>query len=231
MLYFILAIIGVAMILLLLTPWYIYLSNRPNHKLFTILVKGITTSIALFFAIFGYLRLEHMESNTPQISTFVHNHWLLIAIGICLLGDIVLKIHQVIGGVIFFLGHVAYIIFFLSLAEFHPASILLFTILCISGLCYFYRYLPRMEGLEIPLALYGCTISASVSLGIILPFSIGIYGILPAIAITMLLISDILLARNKIIEESILTSTFALLYYFGGQFLMAMTYYLPSILD
>ena len=229
MIFLISSIVGVGIILLLLTPCYIYLSSRPKYKILTLLVKGLTTSIAFFFALYGYLKLNSIKS-TSVPDTFFQNYWLLIAIGVCLIGDIVLRIHRVIGGIIFFVGHVAYIIFFLKLGEFHSISILIFTILCISGLCYFYRYLPRMEGLEIPLALYGCVISASVSLGVLLPLSVGIYGFIPAIAISLLFISDILLAHNKVIEESVLTRSFALLYYFGGQFLMAMTFYLPAVL-
>lgn len=225
------SLIGVGIVLLVLTPCYIHLSSRPNHKLLTIIVKGLTTGVAFFFALYGYWQLEQIEPTTQILATFRHNYWLLIAIGLCLLADIALRIHMVFGGVLFFFGHVAFIVFFLTLAKFHPASILLFTVLCISGLCYFYRYLPRMEGLEILLALYGCVISASTSLGILLPLSIGIYGIIPAISISLIFISDILWARNKMIEENILTRTFALLYYFGGQFFMAMTYYLPSILN
>ncbi|MDD5935391.1 MAG: lysoplasmalogenase [Clostridiales bacterium] len=224
-----LAILGASLVLLILTPCYSYLSRHSNHKVLTLTVKGLTTGVSLIFAINGYIRLINHTNVTPVPSQLIHNIWILIALGICFAADVMLEIYFITGGTLFFLGHGAYIVFFLSLAKFQPISILIFTVLCVAGLCYFYKYTPSLENLVIPFALYGMMISASLSIGILLPFSLGLYGYLPAVAILLLFCSDIMLARNKLVGETAVTRTLALLYYFAGQYLMAMTLYLPTI--
>lgn len=223
-----LAILGASIVLLVLTPWYSYLSKRPNHKILTLTIKGLNTGASLLFAIIGYIRLVNLEM-TSVPKNLIQNYWILVGLSICLVADLVLRIHILAGGVLFFFGHVAYIIFFLSLTPLNAVSILIFTILCVVVLCYFYRYSPMLDGLKVPVTLYGIIICASLSLGIVLPFTFGVYGCLPAIAILLLVCSDFMLARNKMVIETPLTRTLALLFYFAGQFVMAMTLYLPSI--
>ncbi len=224
------AILGASIVLLVLTPLYSYLSKRPSHKILTLTIKGLNTGTSLLFAIIGYIRLVNQEiTSVPK--NLIHNNWILIGLSIFFVADIVLRIHIATGGILFFFGHVAYMIFFLSLSSFNAISILIFTIACVVVLCYFYRYSPILDGLKVPVALYGMTICGSLSIGILLPFTFGIYGYLPAIAIILLVCSDIMLARNKMVEETALTRTLVLLYYFTGQFLMAMTLYLPSIYE
>jgi hypothetical protein len=73
------------------------------------------------------------------------------------------------------------------------------------------------------------SILATLALGLLLPYTFGLYGILPAIASLLLVVSDFCLARNKLFEETKFTRLLALSLYFGGQYMMAMTLYLANI--
>lgn len=229
MLYLCLPIIGACLVLFILTPLYEYRSRTKRKHPATILIKGLTSGVSFAFALIGYLRLRGQESLTDIPNAIIDNYWIVVGLGLCVLADMVLCIHVVTGGVLFFFGHVAYVIFFFTLATPHPVSIFIFTILCVASLCYFYKYSPQLDGLIVPVTLYGILIFASLSIGITLPFLIGRFGILPALSILLLVISDLLLARNRMVTETPVSRSLALLYYFGGQFLMAMTLYLPSV--
>ena len=189
----------------------------------------MNTGISLLFAIIGYVRLINLEvTSVPK--NLIHNSWILVGLSICIAANIVFRIHIPAGSVLFFFGHVVYIIFFLSLSSLNAISIVIFTILWVIVLCYFYQYSPILEGLKVPITLYGMLICASLSIGIVLPFTFGIYGCLPAVGILLLVCSDLMLARNKMVAQTNFSRTLVLLCYFAGQYIMAMTLYLPSVI-
>ncbi len=226
MLSIILASLGFIIVLLVLTPIYAYFStSRCNQK--AIITKGATTTICFAYALAGYLKSNDISTFTaPPIH---HAYWLLIGLGICTLADVILCLRFVIGGILFFLGHISYIIFFLTLGGFHTVTIVVFTLLCVAALCYFYRYSAVLLKYHLLFVLYGMITLANLALGLLLPYTYGFYGIIPAIASILLVVSDFFLARNKLFEETKFTKRIALSFYFGGQYLMAMTLYLANI--
>jgi hypothetical protein len=75
------------------------------------------------------------------------------------------------------------------------------------------------------------TILATLALGLLLPYSYDLYGIIPALASILLVTSDFCLARNKLFEETKFTRHLALGLYFGGQYMMAMTLFLAKLFN
>jgi uncharacterized membrane protein YhhN len=230
MLPIILAIIGAFLILFVLVPVYVTFSKQPKYKISCIAIKALTTGISFVFALIGFLtlnKLPNINGNEYQIPS---PYWALIGLGLCLIADVFLCINLVAGGVFFFLGHLAYIAFFLSLGGFHTVSIIIYTLLCVATLCYFYRYTAILKRYHLLFVLYAMTILATVTLGLLLPYTYDLYGFLPACASLLLVASDFLLARNKLLEETPLSRIVALNCYFMGQYLMAMTLYIAAFL-
>lgn len=224
------AILGLFIILLVLTPLYYYLSHHKKNIFLRVGVKGLATGISLFFALAGYIRISHLGNTADVPFTMTSKIFLLAGLSICLLADISICFNLLIGGFLFLTGHVAYLIFFLLLTHFNPLSILIFTILIVAFLCYFYRYLVTLKKLAIPIFIYGTLLFASLSIGVMLPLSIGSCGFPCAIAIALLVIGDLIYFYDHIVKETPASKTLELLYYFSGQFLMAMTLYLPTII-
>lgn len=226
MLSIILAILGFIIVLLVLTPLYAYYTTS-RYKRIAIVIKAITSSICFAYALLGYLNLN---SDSLNLSPPHRNQlWLLIGLGISILAEVILSISFIIGGGLFFLGYVSYIIFFLTLGGFHTATIVVYTLLCVAALCYFYRYSAVLKRFHLLFVLYGMVILATLALGLLLPYSFGLYGILPALASIFLIFSNFCSARNKLFNQTKFTKLLALSLYYAGQYMMAMTLYLASI--
>jgi uncharacterized membrane protein YhhN len=78
--------------------------------------------------------------------------------------------------------------------------------------------------------VYAITIDCTLSLGIVLPFSIGPYGVLPALAAILLVISDYMLAANRLSGRKAWSDLMYLSYYFTGQFFLSLSVYIPVML-
>lgn len=230
MLTIILAIIGAILILFVLTPAYLFSSTQAKYKSIGVILKGITTGISFLYALFGFLTLSQQSNNLSMKYPILYPYWLLIGLGLCVLADIMLCFRIIAGGALFFLGHLAYIIFFITLGGFHTIAIIIYTLLCVATLCYFYRYTSIVKRFRLFFVLYAMMILITLTLGILLPYTYGIFGIIPAIASVLLVSSDFMLARNKLLLETKTTRFVALSLYFGGQYVMAMTLYIAAFL-
>lgn len=225
MLTLVLAILGAILVLFLLTPAYAYLSSEKKYKKTAILVKGLNSGVSFGFALAGFIMWKNQTTIANPDSYMVAPQWVLIAIGLCVLGDVCLNVNFIAGGILFFLGHIAYIIFFLTLAAFNNIAFLLYTLLCAACLCYFYQYSTIVKRFHLLFVLYAMTILATLTFGLLLPYTYGWYGFLPAAASFFLVSSDFILARNKLTDNSKVLRLLSLTCYFGGQYLMAMTIY------
>jgi uncharacterized membrane protein YhhN len=79
---------------------------------------------------------------------------------------------------------------------------------------------------KLPYMIYGTVILAMVSIALLLPFSIGQPGVLPAIGASLFVFSDLLLARNMFLKVTPLSDAISLYSYYAGQFVLAMSVYL-----
>lgn len=230
MLYYFITSVLVIIVLLIFTPLYLYLKDNKYPNYLTLFVKGSTTCVAVLICSIGMIILSASKSSTEIPSEIKNNWWIFIGLSICVIADIALEIHFPVGGVLFFFGHIGYLIFSLSLASFTPSSIPIYVVLLVLGLCYFYRYFSFLGRKKYAICIYASTIAASFSIGIVLPFTFGIYGLFPALGSCLLLISDVLLARNLLNKSTILSRIVALNFYYCGQLSMAMSIYIPAIL-
>lgn len=230
MLPILLAIIGSVVILFVLTPTYLCLSSHYKHKRKAFILKIFTTLISFSYALFGYLELSR-KNHIQNLAAMIHSpYWVMLGLGLFVLANILLYLHMIAGGLLLLLGHLAYIIFFITLGGFHAVAIVVYTMLCVATLCYFYRYTPAVKRFLHIFAIYAMCTLVTLALGLLLPFTYGLYGIVPALASLLLISSDFMFARNKLLQETRFTRRIGLSCYFFSQFLMAMTLYIAAYL-
>lgn len=226
--------VGAAIVQFLLLPIYIRLKHMTKFKPLMLVVKGSMTLIAFLFCAFGIFTLYSRTGDINNLVTPKGYHTnLLVMIGlfICIFADVMLSIKFVIGMVLFLLGHLCYISYFLTIAPFNPISIIIFIIPCVLSILYFKRFKANMGKLAPAYYVYGVVILCTFSIGIMLPFSLGPYGVVTAIAAVLLVISDYMLALNNVHKKKVLSDLMYLGYYFMGQFFMALSVFIPIILD
>ncbi len=221
------AMFGIFLMIFILMPCYLSFKRRGRNKNLGLLVKGATTLIAVILSYLGYWKAM-TSTITNSLPASFYSRSLLIGLTICLFADVLLGIQIYIGGFLFFLGHIAYIIYFIKLGGFPIICIPMVSIFTGTALCYFYRFSARLGKERYLYFLYGLIIFTTLSLGLTLPVTIGIIGYPFALASVLLVVSDILLARNTLYKETSLSDTVTLLYYFSGQLLLALTIYLSA---
>ena len=234
MYYFACITVGIAVVQFLLLPIYIRLKNSKKFTILKITIKVCMTVIAADFCAFGIFTLSARNGGIQNLVTpkgYTTNLFVLYGLIICAVADALLVIKFAVGMLFFFLGHICYIIYFLKIAPFNPVSIIVFVITAGILAIYFNKYRENMGKLKIAYFIYGVTINVTFALGIMLPFSIGSYGVVPAIAATLLVISDVMLALNNMHKRKVLSDLMYLGYYFMGQFCMALSVFIPIMLD
>lgn len=152
----------------------------------------------------------------------------LLGIILCAIGDIYLEIKFVKGGFFFGLGHLFYIASLMNLwylkAGIHSITfiipIALYVPLCVVGTILTVKLLGKFHR-EV-LLTYNAIISASFALG----FTLIIYGRgaekFAGLGACLLVISDWILARNKIAGRTYMSTLISLLIYFSGQIMISM---------
>lgn len=232
MYYFAFIALGSALMQFLLLPIYIRLKNRQKYAPLKIAIKACMTGIAVAFCAYAIYTLYRQTGDIRNLITasgYHTNLFVLFALCICMVADVALVICFPVGMLLFLFGHLCYIAYFLTIAPFSPVSIIIFVVLCTAAAIVYGRYRDRMGKLMIAFYIYGTVIIGTVSLGIMLPFSIGPYGVVPAIAAVLLVISDFMLALNKIFKRKVLSDLMYLGYYFTGQFFMALSVFVPIV--
>ena len=122
----------------------------------------------------------------------------------------------------FLLGHVAYAAAF----GVHGVDWLFVTfaavVLLIAGFWLAWRYLPRIEG-----AMHGAVWAYGIVITVMLALAVGTVGAggsgLIVVGATLFYLSDLSVARDRLIESSFLQRAWGLPAYFSGQLLMALS--------
>ena len=157
-------------------------------------------------------------------------HYLLVGLIFCLMGDVCLALPQkkaFMGGLIAFLvGHVFYIISFLSLTPiFHWISTGAFIIFGMSAFIFFWLR-PHLKSMLIPVLLYilVITVMASGAWTVFWKSSFQISGrALVLVGSFCFYFSDLFVARNKFIKEEYRNRLLGLPLYYAGQFMLAFS--------
>jgi uncharacterized membrane protein YhhN len=157
-------------------------------------------------------------------------HDLLIGLIFCLMGDVCLALPQkkvfVVGLVAFLVGHVFYILSFLSLTSTPDwMSTGVFIIFGVSALVFFYLR-PHLKSFLIPVLIYILVITVMASGA----WTVFVKSSLPTLGRTLILVgsfffyfSDLFVARNKFIKEEYRNRLLGLPLYYAGQFMLAFS--------
>ena len=199
-----------AVCILFCTPMYTKKKYDHSTRTNKLIWKGITISIPALTLIVTSLVHAIKGTATP----------FLIIMTFGMIGDIVLEIKFLRGGVLFLLGHLVYVLGILNyLKAITSVTIIVYlllavlgTIMTIDSLGKKYRY---------PLIAYNIVISGTFAMGVTLITTNSINNVFPGIGVCFLVISDWLLARNKIAGSNFRRSLISLLFYFGGQVLVS----------
>lgn len=227
-------IVSAALMVFLLLPIYIRFKNQKKYLPVRVLLKGLMTLIAVLFCGAGIIHIYHECGSLWNLTTdrgFHTNILVLIGMFVCMLGDMLLPVRFLHGMLAFLTGHLCYIAYFLTIAPFNPLSIAILAVLLISLTVIFVKYSCYIGKMKIPFFIYGTVIITTFSLGIFLPFSLGPYGIVPAVAAILLVISDFMLAANRVKNRKVFSDLLYLGYYFTGQFFLALSVFLPAFLN
>jgi len=157
-------------------------------------------------------------------------HYLLIGLIFCLMGDVCLALPQkkaFMGGLVAFLiGHVFYIISFLSLTSiFYWISAGVFIIFGLSAFIFFWLR-RHLKSMLIPVLLYVLviTVMASGAWTVFWKASFHISGrTLILVGSLCFYFSDLFVARNKFIREEYRNRLLGLPLYYAGQFMLAFS--------
>lgn len=223
---------GMLLMLFILMPMYIWckrkqLRDKHHNNAVTLTIKGAATAVAVVYcATAMYTYYNNADKIYPE--WFTTNPLILIGLIICMAADVVLGIKFIIGMGLFFLGHICYITYFIVIGGFNPVSFLIFIPLGALLFLYFRKRRDKVDKNQVWAYYgYGLTILATFSIGIMLPFSIGEAGMFPAIGAAMLVVSDYMLAYLLLVKMTPLADAISLGFYYGGQFMMAMSVFIP----
>lgn len=240
MLMFFLILLGAVLINFVLMPLYVRLKrrrfrNRKYNPALKLTIKGSATLVSVGFCLAGILKIynETKDINDLTMPNGFHTDlMLLIGLSVCMIADVVLGAYFPVGVLFFLAGHICYIIYFIKLGGLMWWTVPLFLI----GACVlwmnFRKYMDVIKSKKLwpALIVYGTVIMLTAATGITLPFALGEYGLLPALASILLVTSDIMLGINLTTKQKILHDLLYLGYYFSGQYIMALSVFVPAFI-
>ena len=229
------AIIAVAAAFMqfLLLPVYIRLKNRQRLIGIKIAVKGLMTFIAFCLALTAILVLYRRTGDIGNLvtETGMRTHVLLpVGLFVCMIADMVLCVNFPAGMFLFLLGHVCYSAYFIIIGGITWVSLPVFIggVLGLSlGLL---RHVRKDGNIFFLYTAYAVMITITLSTALVLPIKLREYGVLPAIAAILLVVSDIMLGLNKTRKAKVISDLMYLGYYFTGQFFLALSVFVPVML-
>lgn len=198
----------------LLVPKYTKCKYDHTSRTVKLIWKGTCIGIPLLVLTIGFVQKSIFGS--------FDSIYFLILMGmvLCAIGDIVLEIRFIRGGVLFLSGHMVFVIaFFCLIGKVYFETILVFVLLCTVGCILTITRLDKKY--RYYLLAYNAMISASFALAITAIFRMGMDLRLPGIGLSFLVISDWLLARNKKLGSTFALSLLSLEFYFVGQILIS----------
>jgi len=192
--------------------------EKKKDRILLLITKSV---LSLLFVITALLQPHPVPT---------YYHYLLIGLIFCLMGDVCLALPQkkaFMGGLAAFLvGHVFYIVSFLSLTSiFHWISPGLIIFIGMSALIFFWLR-PHLRSMLIPVLLYilVITVMASGAWTVFWKSSFQISGrALLLVGAFCFYVSDVLVARNKFIKEKYRNRLLGLPLYYAGQFMLAFS--------
>lgn len=200
--------------IILFVPKYTQCKYNHTSRTRKLVWKGICIGCAFLILLFGTI-VNGLTGSLDCTGILI-----VVAMLLCAVGDIVLEIRFVRGGVLFFLGHLFYVAVMVSLQKsFCITSIIVFVIMVVLGT--FLTVTKLGKKYRFLLICYNIIISASFSLAIPVILTFRPANVLLGTGVMFLVISDWILARNKSLGSTYNWSLAALVLYFGGQILVS----------
>lgn len=190
--------------------------QRLGRKPAELLFKALGTLTAVGFAAYAYFF-------SPQAD--VYTALILFALCLCTLADVFLEIRFIVGGVLFFLGHVLYAAGFFTLHQpTHWAALVLLVALPL-----LYWFLSRYRD-RVPRLLYLGLWLYTAALGVLLAAALSPMFVVPsrrmlcaAVGAVLFVISDVTLCRNTIEKRGERADFISLGIYYTGQLFLAFS--------
>ena len=159
-----------------------------------------------------------------------YESWLLVGLGLCLVGDVLLGIPGrktfLAGLVAFLLGHVAYVIAFVSVGGLGMPLYLGGAVSLVASTLVFLWLSPKLGKMKGPVTAYVVVITAMVwgALGVMSQDSLPLVGrSLVLLGAVLFYISDVFVAINRFVEKRFRNRLIGLPLYYTAQFLLAFT--------
>ena len=200
--------------LFLIVPLYTKKKYDHSTRRNKLTVKGFAICIPLLVLVYSALFAYFKGIFAPFTC--------MLALGmlLCAFGDIILEIRFFRGGCFFLAGHLVYVIAVLVEKRYVTwITVPAFVILAATGAYITVTKLDKKY--RVPLLLYNFVISASFALGITLVITLKPSNTVVGLGLMLLVVSDWLLARNKLYGSNFKRSLVSLVCYFGGQILIS----------
>ena len=200
--------------LILLVPKYTKSKYDHTPRNTKLVWKGFCIGIPFLIILTGTL-LKTLQQRAG------FSDWMfVIAMAFCAVGDIYLEIVFIKGGILFFAGHLLYVVSLLSIQNsISPVTIVVY--ICMVSIGSFLTLTKLSKKYRTALIGYNLAISGSFSLSIPLIMTGRPPFVLLGVGACFLVISDWILARNKTYGSTYNWSLVSLLFYFGGQILIS----------
>lgn len=201
--------------LLLLVPKYTRCKYDHTPRTRKLIWKGTCIGCPLLIIICGAVAFKIIKGVTGITMWF-----LVLGMTLCAVGDIILEIKFIKGGLLFFIGHLTYVTALLTIKNsISFVSLGVYVVLVTVGTILTVKKLGKKY--RTALIAYNMVISGSFSLSVPLILSGSPALVLTGTGLCFLAISDWLLARNKAFGSNYSWSLVSLLFYFGGQILIS----------
>lgn len=200
--------------LFLLVPKYTKSKYDHTPRTIKLVWKGFCIGIPFLILLAG--TLYRFSFGVTSVSDWMF----VIAMAFCAVGDILLEIVFIKGGILFFAGHLLYVVALLSIQEtVSPVTIVVY--ICMVSLGTFLTVTKLSKKYRTALIGYNLAISGSFSLSVPLIMTMNPPLVMLGVGACFLVISDWILARNKTYGSTYNWSLVSLVFYFSGQILIS----------
>lgn len=197
-------------------PLHFY-GKKQKNKVLSLVFKALPTIMAAMFAGYAALFLPGSDDYARLI---------FLGLCVCVFADVLLDIRFEIGGFLFFLGHVLYV---LALSRYRVLSWWCLTVFVIAAAVleiFVYRYRDKVPARFILLGLqiYALALSALLAFSLPLPFlAPGTRSVLAAVGAALFVASDMTLCYNTVQKKPTLWHYLSLGIYYSAQLLLGLS--------
>lgn len=202
------------LLLAMLTQWYFSLRRNYRDGAKGLAVKAAGTFVPVFLCFYA----------VAEQSAWGRKWMLLAGVAVCMAADVVIGVDFVAGMLTFLAAHVCFILYYLTLAPFHPASLIIFAVLYLAQGILYWKYILKL-GKKIPAyAAYPAALSLMFSMAV---FTLiqrpGAGTLCLALGAGLFLISDSILADAQLRSNSFWKDRLVMYLYYPAVYLLAVS--------